>query len=103
MTTERVEATTLFMFRSPTQTKHFNKNQKLWVMRLSGAMAAQVRGKYRGRGRYVTAWITWGKKGDEAPNLIDVPVTQSFYNTIRAGAKSDEGYERIFSPSGRNQ
>ena len=46
-------------FKMPFPTKHFNKNQRVWVKFSTGAMAAEVTGKFRGKGRYVTAWVRW--------------------------------------------
>lgn len=53
---------TVIFFKMPFNTKHFNKNQKVWVQMTTGAMAASVAGKFRGRYRYVSAWVNWDKK-----------------------------------------
>ena len=51
----------VLMFKMPFETNHFNKNQKVWVQLTTGAMAAKVVGRFRGRGRYVSAWVKWEK------------------------------------------
>ena len=38
---------TVIMIKMPFKTKHFNKNQKVWVQITTGAMAAKVVGRYR--------------------------------------------------------
>ena len=50
---------TVLMFKMPFETNHFNRNQKVWVQMSTGAQAAKVCGKYRGKGRYVSAWVSW--------------------------------------------
>lgn len=83
----------LKMFKVPFQTQHFNKNQKVWVRRITGAMAAEVIGKFRGNGRYVTAWIKWENK--KIPDIKEIEVNDLFFNKIMAGVIYPEGY---FSP-----
>lgn len=51
----------IYMFKMPFKTKHFNKNQKVWVQMTTGAMAARVTGKFRGSGKYVSAWVNWDR------------------------------------------
>ena len=53
------------MFKMPFQTKHFNKNQKVWIQMKTGAMAAKVAGRFRGKGRYISAWVSWDHKNRE--------------------------------------
>lgn len=68
-------------FKMPFKTNHFNKNQKVWVQYLSGAMAAQVTGKFRGRGRYVSAWVKWWKAEKDAslmPKFKEFEVPDDF-------------------------
>ena len=83
----------LIMFKCPKQTKHFREGQKLWVVRGTGAMAAEVRGKFRGRGRYVKAWVRWDRVGDTIPELKSIPVALDFYSMVRADAETDEWYK----------
>lgn len=85
----------LLMFKAPSQTSLFNHGQRLWVVRLTGSQAALVRGKHRGRGRYVKGWVRFDKKGDAIPEMKEIPVSQEFYQKIRSGAESDEGYEDV--------
>jgi len=69
------------MSKMPFKTKHFNKNQKVWVISHTGAMAANVCGKFRGKGRYVSAWVNWDRGDREKypfPKFIDFDVSDSF-------------------------
>jgi len=66
---------TVLMFKMPFRTTHFNKNQKVWVQLLTGAMAAQVTGKFRGSGRYVVAWVNWDRRDR---NKYPVPEIKKF-------------------------
>lgn len=66
------------MFKMPFSNKKFNKNQKVWVRFMTGALACCVVGKFRGRGRYVEAWVNWRAKNKEAPEIKDIEVTDEF-------------------------
>jgi len=39
------------------ETKHFRKNQKVWLVQETGDDSVKVVGRYKGRHRYVTTWI----------------------------------------------
>ena len=60
------------------RTNHFNANQKVWLQYMSGALAARVIGKYRGKGRYVSAWVTWGTSDKPMPEWKIIEVNKSF-------------------------
>lgn len=70
------------IIKLPFQTRHFNKNQTVFVVFGTGARAAYVRGKFRGKHRWVNAWIKWNDK-----NPIE-------YKQINL---SEEDYNRIFN------
>ena len=70
------------MFKMPFTTRHFNKNQKVWVEFTTGAEAACVIGKFRGKGRYVRAWVNWRSKGKAAPDFKEIEVEESFARRI---------------------
>jgi len=70
------------MFKMPFDTKHFNMNQKVWVQSSTGAQAAGVYGKFRGKGRYVYAWVNWGGKNKIPPTFQDIEVTDSFKKQV---------------------
>ncbi len=38
-------------------TKHFNANQKVFIVSTTGSNRSLVKGKFRGKGRYVKTWI----------------------------------------------
>lgn len=82
----------LLMFKLPFKTNHFNLNQKVWIRRGSGALAAEVRGKFKGRGRYVTVWISWDRKDRIAPSVKEIQVSVEFYNKMRGDCMCDEWY-----------
>lgn len=41
---------TVMICKMPFETKHFNSNQKVWLVATSGQMKAQVCGKHNGSG-----------------------------------------------------
>lgn len=61
---------TVRSFKMPFQTNHFNANQRVWVIFLSGAEAALVTGKHRGKHRYVKAWVRWPLSGLRDPAVL---------------------------------
>lgn len=85
----------LLMFRMTHQTRLFNLGQKVWIIRMTGAQAAQVRGKHRGKGRFVKAWVKWNSEAKTFPEIKEIKVTQKFYDKIRGDAESDEGYSHL--------
>jgi hypothetical protein len=58
----QIETVNVACIKLPFQTKHFNQNQKVWVRATTGAEAALVTAKRRGRGRWISAWINWRSK-----------------------------------------
>jgi hypothetical protein len=68
--------TPVMQFKMPFETKHFNKNQKVWVQRMTGNQAALVEGRFRGKNRYVSAWVNWGSKNN--PNIKTFEVSVEF-------------------------
>lgn len=86
---------TILMFRMPFSTKLFNLNQKIWIRRGTGALAAEVRGRFRGRGKYITAWVNWNTKSKAAPTIKKIEVVEKFYNKIRQGCDCNEWYENF--------
>ena len=69
------------MFKMTHKNTHFNKNQKVWIIFNSGNCAAECSGKFRGKGRYVSAWVTWRDKNHPAPEFIEVEVPETFATT----------------------
>ena len=65
-------------FKMPFSTKHFNKNQRVWIKSTTGAMAAEVVGKFRGKGRYVTAWVNWDSNQKDNPEFEKFDVDDGF-------------------------
>lgn len=70
--------TTLRSFKVPRATRHFNEGQRVWVIYLTGSLAAYCCGRYRGRGRYVRAWVRWDRKNDLLPKFDTFEVSDDF-------------------------
>ena len=66
------------VFKMPFKSNHFNEKQKVWLQNLSGNKSCLVRGKFRGRGRYVSAWISWDSNQKESPSLKNIEVSDDF-------------------------
>lgn len=66
----------------PFQTNHFNANQKVWVVYGTGDQAAYCCGKYRGKGRYVRAWVRWATKARPDPEIKAIEVADAFAEKI---------------------
>tara|TARA_R100001230_G_C5545887_1_gene75063 strand:+ start:115 stop:399 length:285 start_codon:yes stop_codon:yes gene_type:complete len=60
------------------RTNHFNANQKVWLQMMTGDFAAKVVGRYRGKGRYVSAWIKWGTPKKPFPEWKTIDVEEAF-------------------------
>ena len=82
----------ILMFKMPFQTTHFHKNQRVWIRRGTGSMAAEVRGKFRGKGRYVNAWVSWESASRPNPEIKEIEVCEEFYNRMRGDCTCDEWY-----------
>ena len=70
----------VMMFKMPFQNNLFNKNQKVWVVKISGAMAFECVGKFRGKNRYVKCWVRWDGKTKLFPDLQKFQVGDDFAN-----------------------
>ena len=71
----------VYMFKMPFETPNFNNKQKVWVQMSTGAMAALVTGKFRGKNRYVSSWVNWDRGNQEKypfPEFIKVEVDKNF-------------------------
>jgi hypothetical protein len=76
-----MESVIVTLFKMPFETTHFNKNQKVWVTMFTGAMAAKVTGKFRGKGKYIEAWVNWDKgnrKKYPFPEFKEIKIHESF-------------------------
>lgn len=65
-------------FKMPFKSNHFNQNQKVWVLWMTGAQAAFCYGRYRGRGRYIRAWVRWDAKYKTPPTFKEFEVDEEF-------------------------
>ena len=70
-------------FKIPFETSKFNINQKVFILSLSGNCSAYVRGKYRGKNRYITCWVNWSAKNKPAPKIRKMNVDYDFYKRIK--------------------
>lgn len=57
-------------FKIDKDNKVFKKGQRVWVQKRTGNLSARVIGKYKGRGRYVSCWVSYDEK--------EVPYYQTF-------------------------
>lgn len=69
-------------FKMPFRTTHFNANHRVWVVSMSGAMAALCCGKFRGKGRYVRAWVKWGVGARPTPAFQTFDVDTRFWESV---------------------
>jgi hypothetical protein len=76
------EMKTVNSFKMTYQSHHFNKNQRVWVVNLSGSMAAECYGRFRGKGRYIRAWVHWGSENKPIPSFQEFEVDDDFANQI---------------------
>ncbi len=70
--------TKVLMCRLPFRTHLFNQNQKVWVKFRSGNLAYCVVGKHRGKGRYITGWVSWLHANRPAPDWKEIEVDEEF-------------------------
>ena len=66
------------MFKMTYMNTHFNENQKVWIKWRTGACAALCAGKFRGKWRYVDAWVDWRNPNHPVPEWIEVEVPEKF-------------------------
>lgn len=66
------------MFKMPFATTHFNQNQRVFVVFITGDLAAYCVGKFRGKGRYIKAWVKWASKTKTAPIIKEIDVIGAF-------------------------
>lgn len=71
------------MFKMPFATNHFNANQKVWVRSMTGALACLVVGRYRGKGRYVTAWVNYDSNSKPDPEIKEIEVDDGFAASLQ--------------------
>ena len=65
----------------PFKNNKFNKNQKVWVQMLTGAMAAKCAGRFRGKHKYISAWVNWDRADREKypfPKFQEIDVDDNF-------------------------
>ena len=85
----------ILMFKMPFQTTHFNENQRVWGRRGTGSMAAEVKGKFRGKGRYVRAWVSWESASKPNPEIKEIEISEEFYVKMRGDCICDEWYANL--------
>ncbi len=69
-------------FKMPWKTNHFNKRQRVFVEFMTGNQACRVRGKHRGKNRWISAWIKWGNKDINLLNIREIELSENDYNRI---------------------
>jgi hypothetical protein len=73
-----MESCNVMVAKMTHRTNHFNENQKVWLVYGTGDQAAMVTGKYRGKGRYVKAWIKWDTEERPVPKFKEIEVSRDF-------------------------
>ena len=66
----------------PWETNHFNEGQRVFVEFMTGDQACKVRGKYRGKHRWISAWFKWSNKTMHLVNFKDIELNENDYNKI---------------------
>jgi hypothetical protein len=77
--------------KMPAANKKFNANQRVWVRYMTGDAACCVVGKFRGKGRYIEAWVRWDSKDAQMPKFEEFDVSDDFANRHNLLAISDLG------------
>lgn len=72
---------TVMMCKIPFESQKFRNHQKVWVVNTSGSEAFKVCGKFRGKYRYVTAWINWRATHKPCPEWKKIEVSREFAAT----------------------
>ena len=69
------------MFKAQKQTRRFNKNQRVWIVKEYGNFCI-IKFRYRGRGRYVSGILN--KENQTVANVTfkEIEVHEDFYNKI---------------------
>lgn len=65
-------------FKMTYQSEAFNLNQQVWVQFVSGDLSAMVTGPWRGKGRWVSAWVSWRTPTHPVPRFVDIDVPEGF-------------------------
>lgn len=68
--------------KMPWQIKHFNKGQNVFIEQITGAQACKCRGKFRGSGRWISAWFEWNDKNMHLVNIKTIDISEKDYNRI---------------------
>jgi len=66
----------------PFKSNHFNEGQRVWIVSLSGDQAAYCYGKFRGKNKYVYAWVRWKSKHLDNPKIEQFEITEAFLKRI---------------------
>jgi hypothetical protein len=87
---KKIKVTTIKLGK---ETRHFNNNQTVFVIQMTGDQTALCRGKYRGKYKWCNAWVKW----DNNPNLHkikEIEIAESDYNNIFNEPKINKRYEK---------
>ena len=64
-------------FKMTYQSNHFNLNQKVFVIFGTGDMAAYCYGRYRGKNRWVKAWVKWNETTKTPPEIKEIEIDEN--------------------------
>lgn len=65
-------------FRMTYESDAFNLNQQVWVQSWSRSQAVRAIGRWRGTGRWVSAWVSWRTSGNPMPRFVSIDVPEGF-------------------------
>ena len=72
----------IITLKLPWDLKCFNKNQKVFVETMTGQQACLCRGRFRGKGRWISAWFRWNDKNKHLFNFKIIDIKKADYNSI---------------------
>ena len=70
----------------PWKTNHFNEGQLVFVEFMTGAQACKVRGKFRGKHKWVSVWFKWNDKNMHLVNIREIEISKNDYDAIMGSA-----------------
>lgn len=85
------------LLRITRNTRLWRKGQRVWVVYLTGALAALCLGRFCGKGRWIQGWVHWADKDGrgfhsrpDARIIGNVEISQEFYEFLCRKMQIDE-------------
>ncbi len=70
-------------FKMPFKTSKFNINQTVFILHSPGSLSAYVKGRFRGKNKYISCWVNWDSKKKTNPNIKTITISKEFYDRIK--------------------